>query len=105
MSKAVPLRKGIGISMKHPPGLRSEALAQITACPGAWISTEIEHFTRGHRRRSVLGWASAFSVSSWGTGKSHNALPGLRFTRPITPSVAVPGVPIHFTRKCPLFLP
>ena len=53
LRKPVSTGRGMGISTKQPPTLKSEALPQITGCPSQCSSTEIEHFIRGERRRST----------------------------------------------------
>src|SRR5437773_1485113 len=58
IAKPVSTGRGMGISTKQPPTLKSEASPQITGCPSRCSSTEIEHFIRGepplNRRAEVI---------------------------------------------------
>jgi DNA-binding CsgD family transcriptional regulator len=62
IAKPVPTSRGIGISTKQPPTLRSEAFPQITGWPARRNSTEIEHFTRRERLRSTVERKSSTAI-------------------------------------------
>jgi len=97
--------RGMVISTKHPPRLISEALPHMLASPRGRTSTGTSHLKRGVFRRSPRCSGRKLSVSPSGRLRCHRGRSGVRFSNPTCPSVAVPGCPIHLTRKWAFFSP
>src|SRR4029077_5839173 len=104
-STLVFVGRGFGISTKQPPGLKSDSLPRIKVLFGAFNSTEIEHLTRCHRRRSRAPVGRNISIESDGMAKSQNGFSGFRLCSPICPSTGDPTAPTHFTLNFPLCSP